>query len=460
MRLNIKSVLLSSVTAVIVFSSCKKNKDVEAPPTTPTDSVTTVSAADKIKDTTLAYARDIYLWNNQIPASFNARAYADPDKIMTAIRQYSIEPGFTGPVDKWSFAVKQAEWDNVSSGIAGDFGMGVFFPSAQDLRVKMVERASPAGLAGIKRGWRITKINSNSNISTSDVNFVVDAVFYSPSTTFTFLKPDGNSVEIKLNSATYQEHPIVFDSVYNTTAGKLGYLVFNSFLGDTTEIYNEFNRVFNKFAAAGVKEVAIDLRYNGGGYVSVQEKLANYLVKPSANGQVMMKQQFNSRYAQYNEVSNFTKLGSLNLNRIFFVVSQSTASASELLINNLKPYMNVLIVGPSPSYGKPVGFFPIPVGDWYIFPVSFRTTNKNNEGAYFGGFPLDKAVADGLDKDWGNVDESAFASILKYLNVGSFGTQSTISAAAQRPEVISGNKVLDAPAFKGTIDTRRLKDLK
>ncbi len=458
MRVKLKSFLFSSLTAFVVFSSCKKNKDVEAP-TTPTDTVATVTAADKIKDTTLAYARDIYLWYDQIPASFNARSYADPDKIMMAIRQYSIEPGFSEPVDKWSFAVKQAEWDKVSSGIAGDFGLGVFFPSAQDLRVKMVEKSSPAGKAGIRRGWRITKINNNSNISSSNVNFVVEAVFYSPSTSFTFLTPEGKSVEITLNAASYQEHPIVFDSVYTTTAGKLGYLVFNSFLGDTTEIYNEFDRVFSKFVAAGVKEVAIDLRYNGGGYVSVQEKLANYLVKPSANGQVMMKQQFNKKYSQYNEVSTFTKLGSLNIDRLFFVVSKSTASASELLINNLKPYMNVLLVGPTPSYGKPVGFFPIPVGDWYIFPVSFRTTNKNNEGAYFGGFKLDKEVADGLDKDWGNVDESAFASILKYLNVGSFGTQST-AGAAQRPEVVSGNKALDAPAFKGTIDTRRFKDLR
>ena len=111
------------------------------------------------------------------------------------------------------------------------------------------------------------------------------------------------------------------------------------------------------------------LRYNGGGYVSVQQKLANYLVSIAANGNVMMNQEYNDKYTQYNETTEFGKIGSLNLSRIFFIVSDNTASASELLINNMKPWMDVKFVGPEASYGKPVGYFPIPVGDWYIFPV-------------------------------------------------------------------------------------------
>jgi C-terminal processing protease CtpA/Prc len=447
--------VVACTAAAVLFTACKKDKSADAAPPPPPNPPTT-SLADKIKDTTLLFSRDIYLWYNQIPSTFNARAHSDPDAIMTALRQYSIEPGFSGPVDKWSFAAKQQEWDNVSSGIAGDFGLGVFFNDANDLRVKSVERASPAGKAGVRRGWQIVKINNNTNVSTGNIDFIVTSVFNSTNTTFTFKKPDGSTVDMSLTAASYQEHPVYFDSVYNTTAGKLGYLVFNSFLGDTTEIYNEFNRVFTKFAQAGVNELAIDLRYNGGGYVSVQEKLANYVVNSSANGNLMMKQQFNDKYAQFNESTNFSKLGSLNPTRIFFIVSPSTASASELLINNVKPYMNVLILGRDKTYGKPVGFFPIPVGDWYIFPVSFRTVNKNGEGSYFGGFPLDHKVADGLDKDWGSVQENSLASILKYLNVGSFRTQSSgATPVTAEPKVVAGNKTLDEHRFKGTVDTRR-----
>ena len=151
----------------------------------------------------------------------------------------------------------------------------------------------------------------------------------------------------------------------------------------------------------------------------------------------------------------------MNLDRIFFIVSSSTASASELLINNLKPYMsNVILVGPSNTYGKPVGYFPIPVSDWYIFPVSFRTTNKNGEGSYFGGIPLSNKVADGLDKDWGDLEESCLASAVHYITTGSFTSRIAKRGETgyeERPEVTSSNLILDRPAFKGTIDTRRMK---
>ncbi len=68
---------------------------------------------DKLKDSALIYSKDIFLWYNQIPSSMNAQSYSDPAKIMTAIRQYSNEPGFSQPVDRWSFAVAQKEWEDI-----------------------------------------------------------------------------------------------------------------------------------------------------------------------------------------------------------------------------------------------------------------------------------------------------------------------------------------------------------
>ncbi len=453
--------VLVALLGISVISACNKSDSVgdnlTPPPPTPNPAA---SAADKIKDTVVDYSRDIYLWYNQIPTTFNGRTYADADKIMTAVRQYSTEPGFSQPVDRWSFAAKQQDWDNVSSGIAGDFGLGIFFNNESDLRVKSVEAESPAGKAGVRRGWRITKINGSDNINTSNINFIVQNVFESNSTAFTFQKPDNSTVAITLNAGSYRENPIVLDSVYTIDSKKIGYFVFNSFLGDTTAIYNNFNRIFNHFAQENVGDVIVDLRYNGGGYVSMAEKLGNYLAPSAANGNLMMKQEFNNKYSQYNTVNNFRKQGSLNLNRIFFIVSNSTASASELLINNLKPYMEVLLVGPNKSYGKPVGFFPIPVAEWYIFPVSFRTTNKNGEGNYYGGFALNYTVADGLDKDWGNTSESSFASALSYITSGVFrlqaaGTQTKVYQ--ESPQVKEGNRVLDLPSFKGSVDVRGMK---
>lgn len=443
--------MLVTAMGLAVLTACKKNKSGET--VTPPPTV----QPDKIKDSALLVARELYLWYSKIPSSFNAQTYADPDKIMTAIRAYSQEPGFTAPVDKWSFAIKKSEWDNVSSGAAKDFGINVFFRVDGDLRVKSVEKASPAGLAGVKRGWRITKLNGSTNITVANAEFIVNGVWQSLTSTFTFQKPDGSSVDMTLNAASYQENPIYLDSIYTAGGKNVGYLVFNSFLGDTTAIANRFQQIFTKFAANNVSEVIVDLRYNGGGYVSLQEKLANYLVKSVANGQVMMTQAFNDKYAQFfNETTLFSKTGTLNPDKLYFIVSESTASASELLINSLRPFADIKLVGPAKTYGKPVGYFPYPVGTWYVFPISFRTTNKNGQGNYFGGMTLDNTVADGLDKDWGDVNEASLASVLKYINTGSFRLRVADEYKAD-PIVDKGNEVLSASEFKGAIDARKMR---
>lgn len=442
---------------VVFFQACKKEDSLS--PTNLTPPTTSATSAEKIKDSALLYARDLYLWYDKIPATFNAQSYADPSAIMTAIRQYSIEPGFSGPVDRWSFAVGREQFEDLSAGVSGDFGLNVFFRQEGDLRVRAVEKNSPAGQVGIRRGWRITRINGNNNLSTSNSSFVVQNVYQSSTTTFTFQKPDGSTVNLTLNARTYQDEPVVLDSVYQVNGRKIGYFVFGSFLGDTTSIYNQFNRVFNGFTAQGVQDVVVDLRYNGGGYVSVAEKLADYLAPSSANGNVMMTQKFNNKYSNYNSTDLFRKRGSLNLNRIFFIVSSGTASASELLINNLRPYMEVVLLGSSKTHGKPVGYFPIPVGSWYVLPVSFFTVNKNGEGHYYNGFPLNNQIADGLDKDWGDLSESLFGSAVNYISTGAFRTMAPGQSAAQStsPAVLAGNELLDATNFKGTIDVRGLK---
>src|SRR4029078_13648511 len=164
----------------------------------------------------------------------------------------------------------------------------------------------------------------------------------------------------------------------------------------------------------------IDLRYNGGGYVSVQEKLADYLAPNSANGKVMMRETYNDKHQNNNATLYFNKAGPLNPNHLLIIVTQSTASASELLINNLKAYMDVKIVGPNNTDGKPVGFFPLSAGDWYVFPVSFRSTNSVNYGGYFDGFTSDAPVAGGGDKDWGDPAEASLAKAIRYITTGSF----------------------------------------
>ena len=442
--------LYGTLALIFVIAGCKKDNN-DTPSTPANNPGATASLADRQKDSAVAISRDIYLWYNQIPASFNGRSYPNLNAIMEAIRQYSTEPGFTGPVDKWSFAVKQSEWNNVASGISGDFGLGVLFRAADDLRVRSVEKNSPAAAAGIRRGWRITAINGNSNINTNNQELVINGVFNAANTNFTFLKPDGSTQNIALTATNFQENPVLLDTTYNIGSRKIGYLVFNSFLGDTIKIVNDFQRIFNNYTANNINDLIVDLRYNGGGYVNLQQQLANYIAPPAANGQMMMQYRFNDKHSRQNVPLFFNKKGSINLPRVVFLVSRFTASASELLINNLKPFMEVVLVGPSRTVGKPVGYFPLEVGDEYIFPISFRTVNNRGEGSYFGGFQLNNQVADGLDKDWGDPAESTLASALRYLTTGAFRTAQQPAFQPLSAQVEQGNNSLTRDEFSGMV---------
>lgn len=439
--------------ALLFFSSCKKELTDSA--VNHTDTTVTAIANSEVNDTAWAYAQEIYLWYKYLPASLNLQSYNDPDGVMEAIRAYSTESGFSDPVDKWSFAIRQSEWDDVSAGISGDFGLGIFFNAVNDLRVSYVEPASPAAAAGITRSWRILSVDGNATINTEDatIDRIAAAVFNSSETEFIFRRPDNTDTTITLEAAIYTSQPFLLDTVYNTGSKKVGYLVFNSFLGDITTVKNRFGALFNDFIGKEVNELIVDLRYNSGGYVDLQNELANYLVPASGNGSVMLTEEFNDKYSRYYDTTiYYTKKGALDLSRIFFITATNTASASELLINSLKPYMDVKLVG-GDTYGKPVGYFGIPDGDWYLFPVSFRSVNRNGEGNYFNGMTPDAIVNDGLDKQWGDVSEDCLGSVLNYISKGSFSNIAPRRASEAWIKPV--NKQLGAHRFNGAVINRQ-----
>lgn len=129
-----------------------------------------------------------------------------------------------------------------------------------------------------------------------------------------------------------------------------------------------------------------------------------------------------------NNTVQYEKAGNLNLNRVFFIVTGSTASASELLINNLRPYMDVKLVGDT-TYGKPVGFFPIDIFNYSIYPISFKTVNSVGSADYYSGFAPDKLTADGVNRNWGDIQEPSLAAALNFVTTGSFGRISTTTDA-------------------------------
>ena len=142
----------------------------------------------------------------------------------------------------------------------------------------------------------------------------------------------------------------------------------------------------------------------------------------------------------------------MNLSRVFFIVTGSSASASELIINNLKPYMDVKLIGDT-TYGKPVGFFPIEILNYAIYPISFRTINSAGNADYYSGFAPDKLAADGVNKNWGDVTEPSLAAALKYIETGVLQE----AVASRQDEIEDGCAAIDERMFNENLESEKFK---
>lgn len=408
-----RGLLLGFSVSAILLAGCNKNKDGDL------DSAFYQAKSD-VRDSAYLYTKDIYLWTDKLPsiAVFKPRSLDDVYDVMNKVKSYES-------LDKWSFAETKEETAESQKGNTTDFGFMVKFApgSATEIRVIYVYANSDAGAKGVKRTWRVNKINGriiNRNIQ-ADINYINDILFGIPqSAVFEFVKPDSTIEAITLTKSTYTLNTVLFSKVYDTGSKKIGYFVFNQFSGKTSE--DELISTIKEFEKQGVNEVIVDLRYNRGGFVSTQDTLANMLApKNVGRGQkTMYTYRFNDKYKSWNQSHKFYKAGSLDLSRVFFIVSRSSASASELLINNLTPVMDVILVGETATYGKPVGFFPIPVFAYNIFPVSFKTVNSEGKADFYEGFPVNHNVADDLIHDFGDPNEASLNRAMNFITLGKY----------------------------------------
>ncbi|MBO0939290.1 carboxyl-terminal protease [Fibrella sp. HMF5335] len=404
--------------------------------------VTTVATTTPdIRDSLYLYMKDMYLWYDKLPATFNTRAFTDPTIEMDTLRTVQ-------PLDRWSFVEKAATFNSYfANGQTGDYGFWIKYDANNDLRVRYVYAQSPAGLAGVKRGWKLTTINGQ-DVKTMTSTAIVDA-FYgtATSTTFGFDKPDGITVtSMPLTVTNYTLNTVLYSNTYSVNGKTVGYLVFNSFTGTPSQ--QELATALNRFESAGVSDLIVDLRYNGGGDVSTQEYLANRLAPVSVGSSPMYSTFHNAKLSGWNKTVNFAKTGSLNLSRVFFITTSGTASASELLINNLKPYLDVKTIG-SVTHGKPVGMYGFNVMDYVLAPIAFRTVNAKNVGDYFNGLPVDVSVVDGPSSDWGDPNEACLATALHYITNGSFANVKNPSAnARESASSADANRLFDGSTIR------------
>lgn len=406
-----------------LLASCKKPQD-----TAPTPAPVPVSVVHDVRDSVYHRALELFLWNTALPsmAAFKPTSYATPEDVMKKVRTYSPTSANYGNVDRWSFAVPKAAWDAVASGVEGDFGTGFGFMTENDLRITYVYKNSDAAGKGVQRGWKVVSIGGVQGLY-SNLTGLNDALDKS-SVVFVFEKPDGSQQTLTLNATTYQSNPVLTRTVFSEGGRKVGYIAFNSFLGSTASA--ELDEAFAYFKSNGVNELIFDERYNGGGYVSLAEKLANLIAPAAVAGKFMYKDTHNQRYTSWNRTKNFDAAlpaNNLNLSRVVFITTRRTASASELLINVLKPYMDVKVVG-NDTYGKPAGYYPLPVTgelngkkmDYYSLPLAVKQVNAAGYGEFYDGLPADLRQADDLTRNFGDASEGLTRQALNYLTLGKF----------------------------------------
>jgi carboxyl-terminal processing protease len=491
--------------SAVGITSCKKDKKVTPNP----------SALDLIKDSVYLYTKETYYWNKNLPTyeAFKPRSFTgtnDLDALSTevdALSQYAINPVTGKPYEYYSPAPGYAKYSFIDDGsvsgelggVKGDFGFAPAYGKTEnDLRVKYVYPGSPADVKGLKRGYQITAINGRSGSgltydgdgSGANVNFIVNAYNSSPTITMTLKKPDGNSFNVSMATGSYIVNPVLATNIVDAGGGKkVGYIVFNSFTEDANA-KPKLDEAFSKFAAQGVTDLVVDLRYNGGGYVSTAEYLSDLIAPSSANGSVMYSTYYNDDLQHdihpllskiYNiktgeflptDPSNqakFAKAGNLNISRVFFIVTNSTASASELTINNLIPKMDVKLIGTT-SYGKPVGFFAIDINKYQLYVPQFETKNSAGNGGYYDGMKPGSTKYPGVEdfddvtKEFGDPTEDLFAYAINYVKTGVFSIPTKRIQSTSNLKTFSMDEAkrmttqMDKKQFKGMIyDHLKLK---
>lgn len=433
---------------------------------------------DLLKDSVYYFTHGFYLWQADLPDWFgdirnHTQQYNSADAVLEVLKGYARDEA-GNPYDRFSFLDRWGTVDaEIQQGFAGSFGFDVRYNSDTDLFVKKVDAGSPAYQLGIRRGWQIVEVNGMSDLSISSMeqdNFAfLFGALDADEIRMVLRKPDGEEVTVAIQRGNYQLQPIMSQRIYNVGTKKVGYFAFDMFVstldnrGNPTYVKNQLDQLMAQFEAEGVEELIVDLRYNGGGAVVTAEDLSNMLVPAAVGNGVMYTNKVNSGLDDFLRNHgvridfspvHFQKTNNLNLNRIYFLVTEGTASASELLINNLQPHVDVKLIGEHATYGKPVGFFNWNILGVDLYAVSFQTFNSAGYGDYFSGMPVDKVVFDDLTKDFGDAQEDMIAEALYYAANGGFSSdsqnqQSTVRSRLSGNPLGQINRALDRHGHKG-----------
>jgi C-terminal processing protease CtpA/Prc len=217
-------------------------------------------------------------------------------------------------------------------------------------------------------------------------------------------------------------------AVLDAGSSRVAYIHFRNFVQPSVEA---LNTAFTQAREAGATELVLDLRYNGGGLVSVAQHLAGLVGGAPLVGKVFVQFTHNDKQTSRNTSYSFeAKPQALAVSRLVVIGARGSASASEAVINGLRPYMDVKVVGDR-TYGKPVGQYGFDFCEKVLYPVAFLVTNARGEADYFDGIPADCAAADDVDHPLASPDEASLAEALHVVRNGRCSGRAAAQAEVQ-----------------------------
>ncbi|NBR55677.1 MAG: PDZ domain-containing protein [Chitinophagia bacterium] len=426
--------LLVSFVFIFLLMACKKD-------------VTVSNSGNASEDVntwiynTMSY---YYLWNTNMPKISATNLKDNPMNYF-----YSILYDY-GNTDRFSWIDSSASnLANQLNGINTVLGIkySIFYTDNTQANmafvIAYVLKGSPAEKAGLKRGDIILKVDDKTITPSNYATILQNETLKLGLGSYAAGIFTSTGTSTSLTKVELQTNPILKDTIIKWGGKKVGYIAYIQFLSSFDD---SLRNVFGRFKSGGVNELVIDLRYNGGGYVS-------------SSGTVMNKKVYNATYTEeLNKSSgssafntNF-KLESNNLGtltRVFFLVSNNSASASELVINNLKPFMDVILVGEH-TYGKNVGSFTLTDSknrwNYGLQPITFKIANAKDESNYGtkDGFLPNIAITDNVlpYKQLGDPYETVLNKALLYISPVAFQPFSASGNTSQTKATLFQNKAV------------------
>jgi len=447
--------LLATLITITINQSCKKDEPESDIPTE------TLITNRWIYENMALY----YLWNTQMTSGIDYMKEADPEAYF-----YKL---LYDEKDKWSYITD--DYPKLAAelnGVPETMGYYPAFYQTPDNKVFIVVcyvyPNSPAAEAGLERGDLIISID-NTPLDTANYYTKYSGQSYTVQLGTIVnhtLTPTG--VSFSMTARIVHADPSIFHTVLDVNGTKIGYLVYVEFIPGNNDAYlQEMDNIFNEFISAGVSDLIVDLRYNPGGAVDAAIHLASEIVPLTiaSNSGLMIRLQYNADLQYYLVANNFNSYlyynfypaaGNLNLNRVYILTTGRSASASELVIAGLDPYMEVVQIG-TPTYGKYVGSWVIPddKNKWAMMPIVSKFINNNGFTDFEDGLTPDHVVEDNLFSalPFGNVNDPMIARAIELATGKSMPTPKSGALPSGLfkpiiPEKMFQNKSLIIPEVK------------